>query len=207
MATTILLHATHSAKVGSIMAHGFRVSKHTKRGTAYDDDGITIDERRLEAYMQSEQTLEKVRQEVRPDLPSRLYSVFFQFPESNEWFEDSRAARVSEDAMGRPKYDFGCGRDVVLVIDAARISVQGAIGDNALSDEVFRIYWCQQLERKAELEDPVERARKFWENSKPFDVTADYPEGLEFPEIWYPGVIPPRVVVQRYDSNHPLPSR
>ncbi|MDG6918469.1 MAG: hypothetical protein JRN62_03430 [Nitrososphaerota archaeon] len=206
MAITVLLHTTYSEKIGSIMAHGFRVSKRTKRGTAYDDDGKTIDEERLEAYMKSEHTLEAVREEMRPDLPSRLYSTFFQPPETNECFENSRAASVSEDERGKPRYDFGCGRDAALVVDARRIQAQGAIGDTALSDAVFGIYWREAIGHPADDQEyPMESARKFWESAKLFDASADYPENLECPEIWYPGTIPPTVITCRYDSNHPLP--
>nr|WP_276978324.1 hypothetical protein [Ferrimicrobium acidiphilum] len=205
MTTTILLHTTHSAKVGSIMAHGFRVSKHTKRGTAYGNDVRAVDEVRLKAYLESEQTLETVRQEMRPDLPSRLYSVFFQFPESLGLFEDSTAFIKREDDHGRPQYDFGCGRDTVFLIDPKRVSIQGAIGDTVLSDEVFRVYWNRVNEfDPVEPEIPIDNARTFWKKARLFNNTESCPDDLEYPEIWYPGIIPPTVILGRYDSHNPL---
>lgn len=222
-----LVHTTYSPKIGSIMAHGLRVSSRTTKGTAFTQKG-DFSSIRNDAQSRSEAKLEEVRRRLRPELPSRINAVFF-FP-GNECsiLDDPESFMSGEDEHGRPAYDFGYGKDVALVVDFDRVSGPCGVGDTAKADAVFKYYLDQlSIERggiptftdaKA---DPVKLAEAFWKGAKLYDPRTyqPYPEGAmdgcpacreqtdEFPEVWCSTPISRYAIITKYDKRNPIPER
>jgi len=181
-----LVHATYSGKVGSIYAHGLRISPATKRATAYVERGKFSDARE-EAYRRSEETIEESRRIQRPDVPTRTHAVFLSPADGYVFLDEpSLAYSVSErhekgifdsaenryDEYGNVIPDFGFGKDVLLLVDADKIPCKCGVGDGDRSDEVFRAY-LNEIEpprgfRIADAEPP-DAARAFWRTAEPFD--------------------------------------
>lgn len=216
------MHTTYSIKVGSIFAHGLRVSPRTVRGTAFTRKG-EISEARLAAYMRSEAKLEEVRRRLRPELPTRAMAVFF-YPDGYAPVTEEPAAFTSgEDAYGRPLYDFGFGKDVAIVVDFDRVPGRCGVGDTSKSDNVFAYYL--DLEREGGSEQISTRegsdalAEVFWKGARLYDPRTyeSLPEGYrnsctdcsiqehEMPEVWCPSPIPRGAIVGHYDGRNPIP--
>lgn len=212
-----LLHSTYSNRVGSIAAHGLRVSERTKPGTAYCERN-KLDCDRADAHDESENELEQVRLERRPDVPTREHAVFFQPADGSVWLDDPRAFVKGEDEMGRPEYDFGFGKDVLYVVDYDRVPCKCGVGDNAVSDEVFRAYLDRITSGDKDI-DPEAEARKFWARASVYDPETYDPNEFkidekgqeteepyhELTEVWCPCAIPPSAILARYDKNNPVP--
>jgi len=220
-----LLHSTTHDKARAINMVGFRVGPKTLRSTGYcaKDDYDCI---RAEAFLRSEETLEKVRAEKFPKKITRVGAVFFAPEEGSSWIEEPeiflRSAETDwRTGKPRPEYDFGFGKTDLFVVDAQEVdtSCDCGVGDNVLSDEVFEAY-RNEMDPKPLLRDrgdPEKLAKKFWQGVKEWSPSFDafqvfwgaISEGepaYEMTEIWCPCSIPRSAIVKWYGSHNPVPN-
>lgn len=233
----VLHHATLKSRLGKIKREGLKprqapfvlglTNLECKiSGISKNDCGL-----RLKKLQCKEDALEERRQLVSPELPSRADSVFFGLAPEHWKLENGRlnaeVHNIGVDKKGKPLYDFGSGRDVLLAVNEADIDCKCAIGP-VLESELVKESCDLKLDPTVDKADRdveilvsllPDHVRDFWEDAREWVPGSPIPQSLLTPmagprkaEVWCPcSVSPDKITVVaesgKNQKGFPKPSR